>query len=102
LKRARLSPSAVDDLEDIALYLGTPECFDNPALARATVSQLRAKCRSLGQFPKAHKRTPEYGAGVRRAVCKRYIILFRETEVEVRIERILHGARDIAALMQGS
>ncbi len=99
VKRAKLSPSAEADLEEIVNYIGSSEGFANPTLARTMLSEIRLKCRTLARNPKAYQLKPEFGPDVRRAMCRRYLILFRELEGEIRIERILHGARDVASIM---
>lgn len=38
---------------------------------------------------------PKLGRGVRVALHGRYMIFFRELPEEIRIERVLHGARDL-------
>ena len=100
MKRLKLSLHAKVDLEGIGLYIRSPEGFANPTLAAGTVTQLIAKCRTLTRYPRIYRLRPEYGAGIRLAACGRYLILFREGEREIRVERILHGARDISAALK--
>ena len=38
---------------------------------------------------------PELGAGLRSCAHGRYVVFFRVDDTVVRIERILHGARDL-------
>jgi toxin ParE1/3/4 len=76
LPRLVFSPRAEADLEQIGDYLAR----DNPARAISFLEELRAHCDDLA-------------TGLRMAVHGRYLILFRANPDEVRIERILHGAR---------
>jgi plasmid stabilization system protein ParE len=100
VKRLKLSQHAEADLEGISLYTRSPEGFANPVLAGRTVARLIAKCRLLARHPRIYRLRPEYGAGIRLAACSRYLILFREGEREIRVERILHGARDVPAALK--
>jgi len=85
------SPAAQDDLLDIALYIAQ----DNPARAATFVDELEAKCMLLGKASGIGTARPELGQGVRMLPHGRYLIFYREQESQLRIERILHGARDI-------
>jgi len=69
--------------------------MNNPALARMLILQIRDKCRAIARRPKIYQFRPEFGPDIRRALHKRYLILFRERETDVRIERVVHGARDV-------
>ena len=101
MKKLSLSRSAEEDLSKIALCVGSPDGMDNPALAQTLILQIRDKCGAIARRPKIYQLRPELGPDIRRALCKRYLILFRERETDVRIERILHGARDVPRVMRG-
>jgi toxin ParE1/3/4 len=89
--RVSFSPAAQDDLLDIALYIAQ----DNPKRAATFVEELEAKCMLLGTASGIGTTRPELGQGVRMLPHGRYLIFYREQEGQLRIERILHGARDI-------
>ena len=101
MKKLSLSRNAEEDLSEIALYVGSPDGKDNPALARKLILQIRDKCRAIARRPGIYQLRPEFGPDMRRALHKRYLILFRERETDVRIERIIHGARDVPRVMRG-
>jgi toxin ParE1/3/4 len=84
------SPAAEADLEDIALYIAA----DDPVRALGFVEELEAACAILAEHPRAGMARPEVGAGLRSKPYRRYVIYYRVAEEAVRIERILHGARD--------
>ncbi len=88
----RLSPQAEDDLEAIGDFIAA----DSPRRAIAFVDELQRMCRSVGHAPEAFPLQPALGAGLRRVVYQRYLIFYKILPGEVRIERILHGARDIS------
>lgn len=85
------SPAASDDLMEIALFIAQ----DNPARALTFVDQLEAKCEVLGASPGIGTQRPELGDGVLMLPYGRYLIFYRDTGAGVRVERILHSARDV-------
>lgn len=68
---------------------------DNPARALTFVDELEAKCNALGVSSGIGTLRPELGEGVRMLPHGRYLIFYREVKKGLRIERIMHGARDI-------
>ena len=85
------SAVAKEDLIDIAVYIAQ----DNPGRALSFVDELEVKCLSLGQSPGIGTARPEFGDGIRMLPHGRYLIFYREHEGAIRIERVVHGARDI-------
>ena len=53
---------------------------------------------SIGSFPLAYPRRRKHGIGVRIATVRQYLILFRLTDEDVLIERVLHAASDLSDL----
>jgi len=88
------SPKAQSDLENIGDYIAR----DNPARALTFLDEPRAACFAIAGKPEAYPIQPELGPSIRRAVHCRYLIFYSALPSEVRIERILHGARDIAGI----
>ncbi len=82
---------ALNDLEEIAVYIAQ----DNPQRAHSFVDELEEKCRILSENPKLYRPRDEIAANLRMATHGDYLIFYRETDQGVRIERILHGARNI-------
>lgn len=85
------SPKAERDLEDIADYIAK----DSPQRALSFIDELEAACQSLATAPLGHQPLPHIHPDIRRAVHNRYLIFYSVRNGEVRIERILHHARDI-------
>lgn len=85
------SPVAQADLLDIALYIAQ----DNPTRALSFVDELEAKCMSLGQAAGIGTARPELGDGIRMLPHGFYLIFYRDHLGSIRIERVMHGARDI-------
>lgn len=82
--RLVISPMAEQDIEEIGDYIA----LDNPARALSFIEEL------YGETPKLYRRRDELGKGVRGCPYGRYLIVFSNKQDEVRIERVLHMARD--------
>ena len=76
---------------EIAVFIA----HDNPERALRFVDELEGKCHALGASPSIGTPRPELGKGVKMLPYGRYVIFYREANKGVRIERIMHGARDI-------
>lgn len=85
------SPAAKDDLMEIAIYIAQ----DNPVRALSFVDELEATCLGLGQAADIGTARPELGEGIRLLPHGRYLIFYRKHKSMIRVERIMHGARDI-------
>nr|WP_282554547.1 type II toxin-antitoxin system RelE/ParE family toxin [Providencia stuartii] len=84
-----ISPLAEQDLESIGDWIAK----DNPIRALSFIEELYQKWDS----PTLYAERPEILPGLRSCAYGRYLLFFRVLEAEVRIERILHGSRDIPA-----
>ncbi|WP_417516644.1 type II toxin-antitoxin system RelE/ParE family toxin [Minwuia sp.] len=92
----RLSRRAERDLEEITAYIAE----DNPERAESFARELYGRCLALSEFPEASavwKRSPQ--RIVRRVVHGNYLIFYSVEKRTVRIQRILHGARNIRRLL---
>ena len=79
---------------DIALYIAK----DNPTRALSFADELEAACLKLGDAPAIGKARPTLGVDIRTLSQGNYLVIYRAQDGNVRIERILHGARDIEGL----
>lgn len=91
MRRVRLSPRAARDVEEIGDFIAR----DSPARAVSFIEELLAKCEAITETPAAWPEQPGLAPGVRRAVHQRYLLFYTVHARHIRIERILHGARDI-------
>jgi toxin ParE1/3/4 len=91
MKRLVLSPAARDDLLTIGLYIAE----DNPTRAESFVAELEAKAREIADWPSRFAARDDISLGLRAAIHGPYLLLFRELDDEVRVVRILHGARNL-------
>ena len=87
--RLRFSLAAERDLEGIGDYLAS----DNPRRAPSFVAELRRQCRALLDFPNAAPAAPELGRGVRKLVCRDYLVFYLVQDEEIMVLRVVHGAR---------
>ena len=85
------------NLEEIAEYIAR----DNLVRAASFVAALEATCRAVAASPELYPSRSDLVPGLRTAVNGRYLVLYRGLSGEntVRIERVLHGARDLPRLL---
>lgn len=96
--RLRLSALVPGDLEEIADYIAR----DNPREAARFLRQLRARMREIAKRPQLYRLRPELGEDARLAIEGNYVILFRICGGLVRIERVLHGSRNLFPIVDES
>lgn len=89
-----ISPLAEQDMEAIGDYIAQ----DNPVRAVSFTEELYQQCLLIAESPVIYRERPELGHSVRSCAYGRYLIVFRVLDTEVRIERLLHGSRDISTL----
>ncbi len=96
MKPLGFAPLARADLVAIADYIAA----DNPERAETFVEELAAKARKAAEHPQAYPLRDDIDQGLRSIVHGRYLILFRELADEVRVVRVIHGARDLKRLFE--
>lgn len=90
-----LSHLAKQDLDDIWFHIA----LDNEQSASHVVDRLLNACYSLRSSPERGRSCPEFGAGMRRLVVGKYLIFYRVAVAQVEVARVLHGARNLAPLL---
>jgi toxin ParE1/3/4 len=85
------SPLAELDLEDIGDYIAR----DNPPRAVSFIRDIREQCAKITSMPQAAPLRHELGEGIRMVPFGHYLIFYTVSDESIRIERILHGARNI-------
>ncbi|MDP2823488.1 MAG: type II toxin-antitoxin system RelE/ParE family toxin [Sulfuritalea sp.] len=88
------SPKSRQDLLDIGDHIAK----DSRANARRFVGTLMDQCQRIGNAPLACTGREDLAPGLRMAPMGRYVVFFRVPGDMVRIERVLHGARDLPAI----
>lgn len=92
-----LSPVAERDLEEIGDYIAR----DSPRRDVDFIRGIRERCEAIAAAPRRAPLRDDISAGVRMVVHGHYLVFYRVTGAEIRVERILHGARDIRRLLAG-
>jgi toxin ParE1/3/4 len=90
------SPKSRQDLLDIGDYIAR----DNPANARRFVVRLMEQCKRVGRAPLGYVSREDLAPGLRMAALDRYVIFFRVLDGVVRVERVLHGARNLPTVIR--
>lgn len=84
------SPTAMNDLEAIADYIGT----DSPAQAALFVTRLKDATGRLANFPESGRGIKGISdTSVREIIVGAYRIMYRIKEGDVWIDAVVHGAR---------
>ncbi|WP_075223121.1 type II toxin-antitoxin system RelE/ParE family toxin [Acuticoccus yangtzensis] len=96
MKRLGYAPTALADLRDIALYIAE----DDPDRALSFVAELERTAALAAERPASFRERSDIAPGLRVVVHGRYLIFFRELAEEVRIVRVLHGARNLPGLFE--
>jgi toxin ParE1/3/4 len=91
------SPKSRQDLLDIGDHIAK----DSPANARQFVARLIDQCKRIGRAPLGYASREDLAPGLRMAALDRYVIFFRVVDGTVRVERVLHGARNLPMLVGG-
>ena len=94
MKRLVFAPAANEDLLTIGAYIAE----DNPDRAESFVAELEATALRIAERLRSFPSRDEISDGLGVAVHGRYLLLFRELEADVRIVRVVHGARDLRAI----
>lgn len=92
------SPRARQDLLDIGDYIAK----DSLANARRFVAKLMEHCKRIGRAPMGYVSREDLAPGLCMAALDRYVIFFRVLDGGVRIERVLHGARNLPVIFGSS
>jgi toxin ParE1/3/4 len=89
------SPRSRQDLLDIGDYIAK----DSRANARRFVAKLMEQCKRIGRAPLGYVSREDLAPGLRMAALDSYVIFFRVLDGTVRIERVLHGARNLPVVL---
>lgn len=88
------SPRAREDQIEIGDY----NAKDSRGSALRFVSRLREQCLRIGRAPLGYASRADLASDLRMAPLGNYVVFFRLVDDVVRIERVLHGARNMARL----
>ena len=82
------------------IEIGDHIALDSPANARRFGGKLMEQCQRIGKAPMGYVGRDDIAPGVRMAALGRYVIFFRVLGNAVRIERVLHGARNLPIVLR--
>lgn len=94
--RLEIAPLAAMDVRKIAKHIAK----DKPLAASRWVDTIEGEFLLILKFPLAFPLTHLSSSGFRKRNVGEYIIFFRAQGDLVRIERVLHGMRDLPALLK--
>ncbi len=92
------SPKSRQDLLDIGDFIAK----DSRANARRFVGKLIDQRQRIGRAAMGYVSREDLGPGLRMAALGHYVVFFRVLDGTVRIERVLHGARNLPVLLSGA
>jgi toxin ParE1/3/4 len=90
-----ITPLAAQDLEEIGDYIAQ----DNPSRAVEFLNELQAHCEIIRRNPGGYRHRPEFSKKMRSCAHGHYVIFFESDVNAVTVIRVLHGARDLQALL---
>jgi toxin ParE1/3/4 len=85
------------DLAEIWAYVSLEA---SEATATRLLDKIKDACRPLCHFPLSGTSRARFAPGLRAGFVGNYVIYYRHDERELIIVRVLHGARDAAALAE--
>ena len=96
MSRYQISPPARQDLIDIRNFIAK----ENRAAARKVLARIRATCHMLAEQPHGgHLRTDLASEPLRFWPVYSYLIIYRPNSKPIEVVRVLHGARDVSAIL---
>jgi plasmid stabilization system protein ParE len=99
VSRYVLTPAARADLDEIFDHISK----DSPSAAQRVLDELRTSMRRLAQMPEiGHFRRDLASEPVRFWSVYSYLVIYRPEARPLQIVRILHGARDVRAILEGT
>jgi len=90
------SPEAENDLIEIALRIAA----DNPSRALTFAEELPEHCQRLALNPGVGRKRLDLHPGLRSFAHGMYLIFYTGMDDGIRVERIIHGARDLYSLFE--
>ena len=96
MMRLLLSPRVAADLEEIGDYIAR----DSPFQAIRFIRLIHARIKEISGHPEVYRLRPEIGEDARLATMGHYVIQFRIRRGTVRVERVVHGSRDLIAMLE--
>ena len=94
----RVAPRAEADLDDIWFYVAKESASMD--VATRLIDSIASRFHFLAPFPQAGRaRDEDFGAGLRSIAVGEYVIVYCVEGADVFILRVVHGRRDLEALL---
>jgi toxin ParE1/3/4 len=93
--RYRETPEAREDLFSIWSYIDA----NNPPAADRVIAELSRACERLVDAPRMGRGRDELRPGLRSWVVAPYVVFYVIVEDSIEVVRVLHGARNIEAIL---
>jgi toxin ParE1/3/4 len=94
----RLSPEAEAELNEIWWYIAQEG--GNTEIARNVVASITRRFDLIARYPQLGRKRDELRRGLRAYPAGNYLILYRIEGPDVLIVHVIHGRRDIEALIR--
>ena len=95
MAQAIFTPQADDDVFAILTYIAR----DSISRSDSFLETLNERCQLLADNPKMGRTRNELRAGLRSWPIGNFLICYRLLDDDIEIVRVLHGARNIAAIL---
>ena len=95
MSRVRYTTQAQEDILDIAFYIAQ----DNVGAAHRLIGKILRACERISASPQTGRAREELAPNLRSFPVEKYVVFYRPVRGGVEIVRVLHGARDIPALL---
>lgn len=96
MSAAEYSPKASEDLNSIFDFIAA----DRPDAAAKTIERILSACDKLAMFPELGLQRDELALGVRAFIVGSYVVYYKHSVGSIRVERVLHAARDQEAFSE--
>ena len=93
-----IAPQVDHDLDEIVTYIARASTAHGERLIQAIYTEIATIARS----PLLYRLRPDVGRDARIAIVGQYVILFFVTGSIVRVERVVHGNRQLSELYQNT
>jgi len=92
------SPAAIDDLDDIWLYIAVEA---NAEAAEKFLQKIENACEKIVLSPVGFRLRPEFAPDLRSFPFGNYIVFYFPENHGINIARVVHAARDIGSVFKG-
>lgn len=98
VRRRILDPQVGSTMQNTGIQVSVVSSCST-AISCGYMSQADTQLREIARRPEIYRLRPDLGPDARLATVGSYVILFRIHRNAVRIERVLHGCRDLLPLL---